>query len=332
MAMARTRAPLPAEFSEVRTITPLLPPFYVQYNGLSASHHYMDALTLGVSLQGVSRILRVSTHFALYREYAADSRSSDIRIIASPPNPGSLWFELFPLFATQYPLLQHIDAQLLWDMIDTLVQAILFRNGGNNHLYERLMDSLDKQNELWAEAVNKQNETWKEMHRIQAKLHAEVIKKISRSHRKTQKDLRKIVRNLIDSNQLSAAKVVSPVGVSCNRMRVGDEPHDDEENDEYSINEMTAGHIRSAQDSKILPEHEYSILLDGVSLGTGACKFTIEGEGSHLVRGKIIDPVFLQPNNPYTDALNTRTALKVRAKLEMRKNKPYMYHISNTVE
>ena len=167
---------------------------------------------------------------------------------------------------------------------------------------------------------------------LQAEHHAAILKQILRTHRKTQKDLRKIVQNLIDSNRLSAAKAVSPVGVSCNRMRVGDEPHDDEENEECSIDEIGAGHIRSAQDSKILPENEYSIRLDGVSLGTGACKFRIEGEGDRLVRGKITDPVFAQPNNPYTDALNTRTTLKVRAKLEMRKHKPYMYHISDTVE
>lgn len=338
MAMART-APL---LTTAQPITPPLSPFYVQYSGLSASQHYMDAHALGISLQGVSRILRVSAHFALYKEYVSDARSSKVQILVSPPKRGSLWFELFTLFAPQYTLIQHMDAGVLWDMTSTLVQAVLFKNSGNNKLNERLMDSMDKQNELWAETVNKQGELWqksmdnqteamKEIISLQSEQNSATQKQMLKTHRKTQKYMQNIAQELINSNQLSAAKAVSPVGVSCNRMRVGSEPHEDEENDEFSIDKATASRIRFAQDSEILPEDEYLIHLDGVSVRTGKCTFRIDEE-SRPHKGNITDPLLSRPNNLYTNALNAMKPLRVRAKLEMRKNKPYMYHISDTVE
>ena len=89
----------------------------------------MDARSLVLSLQGLSRILRASAHFAVRGEYAENPRNQHVQVFLGAPQAGCLGFELVALAAPLQPLVDHIDAKTLWKTAHALTQAILFRNG-----------------------------------------------------------------------------------------------------------------------------------------------------------------------------------------------------------
>ena len=138
--------------------------------------------------------------------------------------------------------------------------------------------------------------------------------------------LMEIIERLIDSNQPAVKNAVRPIGISCNRMSLG------EGQDEPTIDEPMADAIRSPEDLEIMDEKEYLIRLDGITLHTRSCKFEIVGQGGRYVNGKITDPAILQPDNPYTQSLNNHSEIMVRAKVTMKGDNPHLFYISDTVE
>ena len=289
---------------------PLLRPFRIWYDGLDASNQYMDIEPLGESLRGVGQILRASTHFAFRNEYNKRKDKSYVRILVQPPQPGTWWCDAVAVAATQYPLLVSLSEAVLWETSINVARAILFRRSGRRDLTDRTMDMLDKSIDNQARAFD----TVADMFREQSEQDAIVKGR-----------LMDIVDRLIESGQPAAKIAVRPVGVSCNRMRLG------EDQDEPTIDEPMADAIRSPEDLEVMEEQEYLIRLDGITLHTRACKFEIVGQEGRYVSGRITDPAIEMRDNPYTRALNNHATLKVRAKATMKEGNPHLFYISDTI-
>ena len=289
---------------------PLLRPFRIWYDGLDASEHYMDIEPLGEALQGVGQILRASTHFAFRHEYNKRKDKSYIRILVQPPRPGTWWCDAVAVAATQYPLLVPLSEAVLWETSINVARAILFRRSGRRDLTDRTMDMLEKSIDNQARAFD----TVADLFREQSERDA-----IAKGR------LMDIAERLIASNQTAARNAVRPIGVSCNRMRLG------EGQDEPMIDEPMADAIRSQEDLEVMDEQEYLIRLDGITLHTRSCKFEIVGQEGRYVNGRITDPAVLQPDNPYTQSLNNHSELRVRAKATMKGDNPHLFYISDTV-
>ena len=289
---------------------PLLHPFRIWYDGLDASEHYMDIEPLGESLRGVGQILRASTHFAFQHEYNKRKDKSYVRILVQPPRPGTWWCDAVAVAATQYPLLAPLSQKILWETSFATAKAILFRRSGRRDLTDSTMAMVEKCIDNQARGLDAV---------------AGLAREQGERDLIVKQHLMEIIERLIDSNQPAAKNAVRPIGVSCNRMRLG------EGQDEPTIDEPMADAIRSQEDLEVMDEKEYLIRLDGITLHTRSCKFEIAGQEGRYVNGKITDPAILQPDNPYTRSLNSHSEIRVRAKATMKGDNPHLFYISDTV-
>ena len=296
---------------------PLLHPFRIWYDGLDASEHYMDIEPLGESLRGVGQILRASTHFAFQHEYNKRKDKSYVRILVQPPRPGTWWCDAVAVAATQYPLLLPLSQKILWETSIATARAILFRRSGRRDLTDSTMAMVAKCIDNQVGALD-----------TVAGLAKEVVglaKEQGERDLIANQRLMDIAERLIDNTQPAAKNAVKPIGISCNRMRLG------EGQDEPTIDEPMADAIRSTEDLEVMDEKEYLIRLDGVTLHTRSCKFEIAGQEGRYVNGKITDPAILQPDNQYTQSLNNHSEIRVRAKATMKGDNLHLFYISNTV-
>ena len=220
----------------------------------------MDIEPLGESLRGVGKILRASTHFAFLHEYNKRKDKSYIRILVQPPKPGTWWCDAVAVAATQYPLLLPLSQKILWEPSIATARAILFRRSGRRDLTDSTMAIVAKCIDNQAGALDTV---------------AGLAKEQGERDLIANQRLMDIAERLIDSTQPAAKNAVMPIGVSCNRMRLG------EGQDEPTIDEPMADAIRSPEDLEIMDEKQYLIHLDGITLHTRSCKFeNIRGRGA----------------------------------------------------
>ena len=301
---------------------PLIRPFRVWYDGLDASDQQMDIETLGESLQGVGRILRVSTHFAFRHEYNKRRDKSYVRILVEPPKPGTWWCDAIAVAAPQYSLLAYVAEHVIWETAINVAKATLFHRSGRREANDRIMDLLEKSLQAQSKAVDAIVEVAENKDAAIMTL-AETLRERVERDAGTTDQLFDVVKRLVDSQQVSAKKAVKPIGSTCSRMCLGDP------DEESFIDEAMASAIQSEEDVEVMDEKNYTVRFDGITLHTRACKVEVVGQEGRYVSGKITDPELSMPNNIYTNAFNTRSPLVVRAKETRRGGELVQLYISD---
>jgi hypothetical protein len=120
----------------------------------------------------------------------------------------------------------------------------------------------------------------------------------------------------IAENQRPAARqLVAPIGQTCTTLQIG-QSYDGA----VAIDIEMRNAIEAADPVVIGNAANFEILLSELDLENRSCKFRLRNVDNPESRtvGEITDPVLLQPNNPYSAALNSQRWLPVIAKPQLK--------------
>ena len=288
---------------------PIMHPFRIWYDGLDADRHQMDAELLGESLQGLGRILRVSTHFALLRQHNKRRDASCVKIVVQPPKPGTWWCDALVVLMSNYSFVAPVIDHYAREIVMKISLVTLLRKSNRPELYHEIAN----------DALQLERERWKEERDLYLEIVRTQTNAISEMALKRDAQVDKLLDALIESNQIAAAQAVKPVGATCCALALGDAHKKPEEL--VHIDESMAESIRD-KEQRYCGRREYTILFDGITLHNGSCRFQIVGEAQEFVHGEIADVDELRrARNKYTAALNNREPLTVFAEAVIHKGK-----------
>ena len=112
----------------------------IRYDGLDADAHQIELTTLGESLQGIARIIGVSSHFLITFEYAKQLQALDVRVLVQEPKANCFSIHAVVEFAQQHQILSGSFGATLC----TLVTWLIHRASNNQAEMKAIKDSLDK--------------------------------------------------------------------------------------------------------------------------------------------------------------------------------------------
>jgi hypothetical protein len=136
------------------------------------------------------------------------------------------------------------------------------------------------------------------------------------------------VERIAASNIPAVKQLVSPVGLSCGTLQIGEAP-----NGAVLVDRPTREMIESNEISQIGPEASFEILISELDLKNRSCKFFLRGdeEPEQRLNGEITDPQLLHPRNPYSAAMDRQGWLAVRGKPQLRDGDIERLYISDVV-
>jgi hypothetical protein len=291
-------------------------PLSLQYDGWDAEEHRVDAQRLGLSLQGVARIYRITYHFYLTGQLPTRLTNPDVRILVGPPTPGSLSYAVWVLMEhgrlVAYP-------QLLADFADLCVpefiKAMLAKRGGRS---KDMSDAIDKIYDLAKEniEINKRLVDFaREVH--QGQLEAR------REDRIDKERLLGVVERLSQRTSSAMIDMVAPVGHST-RMLTNSKGQEAE----FVVDEPTADVIRAKGDLEVLDEVRMKVKLGAVDTIARTCKITAP-EFDRPIKAKITDPALMLPRNVYTHALDHAETVIITGKPAHKDGELYLFYISD---
>ncbi|MDY4297505.1 MULTISPECIES: hypothetical protein [unclassified Xanthomonas] len=155
----------------------------IRYDGGDAAQHSIELNVLGESLQGMARILAVTSNFVVTGEYAKQYQAMNVRVLVNEPRANCYTMEAVIQFAQQ----QQLFSGVAGPAIGALLAWVFSRASGKREEMKMLKDALDK-----VLAMQSSN---------QDKLHATLEK-------------------MADSLRPAVRQAVAPVGRTCTTMTV----------------------------------------------------------------------------------------------------------------
>lgn len=251
--------------------------FSIRYEGGDAQAHHIDLNQLGVSLQGMARVLAVSAHFAETGKYNKQFDALSVRVVANPVQE----HHCYEISAT---IQQIIGSKELWSGLGTaifvgVVGYVFNRRKGEEmkHLSEALKQSLGQQADM------------------QGKLLATIEK-------------------LADALQPSVRQALAPVGQSVesiNIRRQGDQTP------AVILDRETKELASANKENTITDARQYSGIISELDMLTGTCKVALESDPDIRISAAITDPVGQRPGNPYAAAMLHLSPIRFIAKSEI---------------
>ena len=273
-------------------------PVVIRYDGLDAAEHVVELRALAQSLQGLSRIISASAHFAITEKVSTRRDTQDVRIVVTAPRDGCFIISLVVQYAHHHPLITTIATGALANLFSAAIAYVFGRS-----LYKR-----------------------DEMKHISAALEHAITELGSRD-RPTIERLLDTVDKMADALAPAVKQAVAPVGVSARTMTVG-LPSRPQEN--TIIDEAAKDVIMSEASLRVGEEKAYDVLISELDMVSGACHVHLAGEPEKdRHAATITDPEVQLPNNAYVTAMAAKTRLGVQAKATLREGEIDRLYISN---
>lgn len=252
----------------------------IRYEGGDAARHTIDLHQLGVSLQGMARVLAVSAHFIETGKYNKQFDTLSVRVVAEPVQEHNC----YEVSATIMNLGSNLG---LWSGLGTAavmsVVGYVFNRRKEHemkYLSEALQKSLDQQAGV-------------------------------------QDRLLATIERLADALQPSVRQALSPVGQSVESINLRERGR---QTPSVVLDQETKDLAASAKENSFSEAREMSGVISELDMLTGACKVALDSDPSTRISAKIVDPVVGQPNNPYAMALTAVSSLTFTAKAEIDSN------------
>lgn len=132
------------------------------------------------------------------------------------------------------------------------------------------------------------------------------------------------IDKMADALRPAARQAVAPIGTTATTLTVGSGER------AVVLGAADRDAILSDVPTEISPESNYVVLITELDMETGACRLSFLDEDEPRLPGKILDPAFALPNNPYAVAMAARKPLAVRAKASIRDGEVERLYISDT--
>lgn len=251
--------------------------FSIRYEGGDAESHHIDLNQLGISLQGMARVLAVSAHFSETGKYNKQFDALSVKVVANPVQE----HHCYEISAT---IQQVIGSKELWSGLGTaifvgVVGYVFNRRKGEEmkHLSEALKQSLGQQADMQGKLLS-------------------------------------TIEKLADALQPSVRQALAPVGQSVesiNIRRQGDS------SPSVVLDRETKELASVGKENTITDSRQYSGVISELDMITGTCKVALEGDPDIRIPAAITDPIGQRPGNPYAAAMLHLSPIRFIAKSEL---------------
>jgi hypothetical protein len=273
-------------------------PIIIRYDGLDADGHFIDLGLLGKSIQGASRLLGSAGSIVATGQYAKQSQSLSVRVLAAQPQ-AHCWelpaviTTILPAATPMLPIFKEAATTAATRAVTGIVNYAISKVGGRNKEAEIAHDIAMK-----------------------------ALEEMGHTSRATVEAMERVV-----SSQRPAIKLfVAPGGESCSVARIGDPSFG-----AISVDVATRDIIDAPDSAQILDAADYEILISEFDFKNRSCKFSLREQDNPNDRysGEITDPIARTPKNPYSTALDNQRWLWVRGKAEVKDGQLDKLYISD---
>ncbi|WAB91992.1 hypothetical protein OSS47_28405 [Pseudomonas citronellolis] len=283
----------------------------LKYEGRDTDRHIIDSIQYARSLEGSSRLYRVIAHFCVHGEVLKPRQTTELRCFSAPAKEGSYDTLLVILTALshEYPIFSDVYKQAL-DWLIAKVSGFLKDSLSGQGNMKGLIETIQQQaassselNTLLANGLIKANDNL-------SSLHDRLIETLPQ---------------LVEVAKPHLRETLTPIGKTCSQIvQFADTDHP------VVVTEAEAVAIRSDEEMVVgKPDNFTVVRLHSLNLDSGACRIELEGVQG-LVSAKIDDITLKQPGNAYSAALNSHSALNVRARPVLRDGEIYRLFITES--
>jgi hypothetical protein len=277
---------------------PLSEPIVIRFDGLDAEKHEIELGSLAESLRGLSRIITVTSHFALTQELVLKQPRFAVRVVAQAPKEGCFIIHAFVQYAHQHVLFTSFASATLAALTSTLISFTV------------------------AKALNKKEE----MKQLRGALET-AIHELGTRDQATVDRLLNTVDKMADALVPAVKHAVAPVGSSARTLTIGVASADERK---VVIDEPDKATILSQATLTVTDESTYEVLITELDMDSGSCHVSLAGETeTERYAARITDPAVSLPNNAYVTSMAAKTTLRVRAKATMRDGQIERLYISD---
>jgi hypothetical protein len=284
-------------------------PLAIEYDGWDAAEHLVEAQKLGLSLQGIARLYRSTSHFYLTGQRPARLRTADVRILAGPPQAGSISYLIWVMLAhgrlAVYPQLIKEFADIC---IPEFVKAMLAKRSNQTKALETAIETIRE--------ISKDKT-------LLANRFMDFAETVQRSDQVDKERLHLLIDRMAHQNSSAMIEMVAPVGNTVKTLT-----HAKKKAGEFVIDEPIADTIRAKGNLEVRDAVQLKVRLTAVDTTNRTVKITAP-EFKKPVRAKIIDPALIQPQNAYTHALDNHTLINITAKPVFKDGELYMYYVTD---
>jgi hypothetical protein len=280
---------------------PLGEPIVIRFDGLDAAQHELELLSLSESLDGLSRIIAASSHFALTQEVSLRRDKQSVRIVAQAPKDGCFVINAIVQYAHHHPMFRDYSVQVIASLTVIVVSFIFARARGKKEEMKLISGALES-----------------------------AIRELGSRDQPTVDRLLTTVERMADALKPAVRKAVSPIGGSARTMTVGVASVEQS----VFIDEAEKAAITSPAGLSVDDERDYLVAISELDMQTGACHVVIAGhhEDDRRYPARITDPACSLPNNVYVLSMAAKETLLVRAKATYRDGEIERLFISNTTD
>lgn len=251
--------------------------FDIRYEGGDADAHTIDLNQLGVSLQGLARVLAVSAHFAQTGKYNKQFDTLSVKVVANPVAE----HHCYEISTT---IMQIASSRELWSGLGTAVFIGLV-----NYVFNR-----------------RKGEEMKHL--------SDALKQTLGMQADTQTKLLATIEKLADALQPAVRQAVAPVGLSVDSINIRPA---NSNTPAVVIDRETKELAHGDRSNIIDSARKYTGVISELDMFTGGCKVALDGDPDIRIAATITDPVGRQPGNPYATAMSQLSQISFIAKAEI---------------
>jgi len=249
----------------------------VRYEGGEADKHEIDLYQLGVSLQGLARVLAVSAHFVETGKYNKQFDTLSVRVVAQPTQE----HHCYEVVAT---IAKVASSGELWSGLGTALFMGVVGFVFNRRKAEEMKHLSD------------------------------ALKQAIGSQAGMQERMLLTIEKLADALRPSVKQALSPIGKSVESISLR---RSSEVAPNIVLDRETKELASADIENTISPPQQLSGVISELDMISGTCKVSLESDPENRVSAKIVDPVVGQPNNPYARALAQISPIEFTAKVEI---------------
>ena len=273
---------------------PLGEPIVIRFDGLDADRHELELRSLSEALDGLSRIIGASSHFAVTQEISLRKDQQTVRVVARAPRDGCFVIDAFVQFSHHHPMFKEYAIATVAGLTVVSISYIFARAAGKKEEMRLLGEALQSS-----------------------------IRELGHRDQPTIDRLLNTVDRMAESLRPAVKKAVAPIGTSARTMTVSAASRT------MSVGEAEKSAIISPAGLSVDDERSYSVLISELDMQTGACHVELDGEAGRRHAARITDPVCALPNNVYVLSMAAQERLSVRAKATYREGDIERLFISN---
>ncbi|MBQ1498855.1 MAG: hypothetical protein IIZ38_11125 [Sphingomonas sp.] len=263
----------------------------ISYKGGDADRHTVEMRSLALSLLGLERIISVGLIFMAYDRLPRRKERHQLAVKAREPEAGSAVIPIdLSALATLLPLGWWTLQTGAAEVIGHFMTYVFARLGSRQSDADKAMDALVKIREIEAGERAETQRQWLE-------------------HEAGWRDQLFTLANRLAA---SAIKAVAPVGPSVDQMKLNGAASP------FTIDLPTADAIRAKGELEVTDLQEIDLRLDGFVHHSKKLNVENPEKLGTFISADIRDPAFDTVPNVYTEAANTKSVLRVRAKLGYR--------------